>query len=87
MKKLYLSITLLGMFILMFMITLVPTQAFTFNGSYDFNNIDLDTALSELNGASLNEIFNYDYLETLPLINYQGYRNGYYLDNNNIIFH
>jgi hypothetical protein len=88
MKKLYLSITLLGIIILMFMITLIPVQAYTFNGSYDFSDIDLDDSLSELNGATLNDLFDYEYLETIPLIEYNGFRNGYDLDNqNNVTFY
>jgi hypothetical protein len=84
MKKLFLLFMILGLTSISF----IDTQAFTFNGSYDFNDIDLDDSLTELNGASLNNIFNYDYLETLPLINYQGYRNGYELDNqNNVTFY
>jgi hypothetical protein len=51
MKKLYLSITLLGMFILMFMITLIPTQASSYQA------ITLDTALSDLNNYTLREVF------------------------------
>lgn len=86
MKKLYLSITLLGMFILMFAISMIPTQAYTFNGSYDFSNVDLNESFTELNGASLNDLFDYDYLETLPLIEWNGYRNKYELVNGVITF-
>jgi hypothetical protein len=86
MKKLYLSITLLGIIILMFMITLIPVQAYTFNGSYDFSDIDLDDSLSELNGASLNDLFDYEYIYTLPLASYNGVRNKFELDGNEIVF-
>jgi hypothetical protein len=86
MKKLYLSITLLGIIILMFMIILIPVQAYTFNGSYDFNDIDLDDSISELNGASLNDLFDYDYLETIPLIEYNGFRNKFELFGDEVVF-
>lgn len=86
MKKLYLSITLFFMFILMFAITMIPSQAYTFNGTYDFSNVDLDASLTELNGASLNNLFDYDYLETLPLIEWNGYRNKYELVNGDVTF-
>jgi len=86
MKKLYLSITLLGMFFLMFAITLIPTQAYTFNGSYNFSNIDLNASLSELNGASLNDLFDYDYINYLYLNEFNGKRNKFELDGNEVVF-
>jgi hypothetical protein len=51
MKKLYLSITLLGMFFLMFSITLIPTQAYAYQG------ITIDTNITELSGYSLRDLF------------------------------
>lgn len=65
----------------------ISIKAYTFNGSYDFSNIDLNASLTELNGASLNNLFDYEYLETLPLIEWNGYRNKYELDNQgNVVF-
>jgi hypothetical protein len=61
--------------------------AYTFNGSYDFSNVDLNASLTELNGASLNDLFDYDYytdiyLGELP----SGHRNKFVLDNGLVKF-
>jgi hypothetical protein len=51
MRKLYLSITLLGMFVLMFAITMIPTQASSYQG------ITLDTPLSQFDNNTLRNVF------------------------------
>lgn len=57
MKKLYLSITLFFMFILMFAITMIPTKAYTFNGDNNPLGLTLDTPLIELDNLSLRNVF------------------------------
>jgi hypothetical protein len=57
MKKLYLSITLLAMVILMFMITLIPVQASTYNDPVSGLNITLNTEIPILGNRTLGQVY------------------------------
>jgi hypothetical protein len=79
---------ILSLFIILGAITFINVDlfAYTFNGSYDFSNIDLNQSLSELNGASLNDLFDYEYLNNIPLNEINGKRNKFELVNGVIQF-